>query len=466
MHRNRSFSSPKIARDLRQKLAVTADEATLPVIVRYRDAARISLPKAPGLQVTRVYHLLPAIAARLPAREVQTLASDDTIERIWLDFTVHATLDVSAPAVGANIAWESRITGQGIQVAILDTGIDPEHPDFGDRIVAASNYLKVPSVGQPDSWNKQDRSAIDGNGHGTHVAGIVAGNGAASDGLYRGIAPEATLLVAKVLDDSGAGEASDVIAGLEWAFDKGAQVACLSLGSDEAGDGTDALSVACDELVERGLIICVAAGNAGPRPYTIGPPACARQVITVGAADLTRRSSGIVTVAGFSSRGPTSDRRTKPDIVFPGVGIASCRALQGHIGEPVDRFTEYYVRTSGTSMAAPFAAGTCALLLQESPESTPKQIKELLCQSAKPLNEDANAQGSGLGNVARSLEFLRDLPLPEPAEPEPAGCLWAFLSWLRSVPQVATKELTDPSRPSHSNQPALADTALSFKEKR
>jgi serine protease AprX len=340
----------------------------------------------------------------------------------------------------------------------LDTGIDPEHPDFGNRIVAAANCLKSPGAGQPDPRDEYDRSALDGNGHGTHVAGIAAGNGAASDGRYRGVAPEASLLVAKVLDDSGAGEASDVIAGLEWAFDKGAQVACLSLGGDEAGDGTDALSTACDEFVERGLLICVAAGNAGPQPYTVGPPGCARQVIAVGAADLGRSGTGIVTVAGFSSRGPTSDKRTKPDILFPGVGIASCRALQGHMGDPVGGHAEHYVRASGTSMAAPFAAGTCALLLQRNPENTPNQVRDMLCAGARTLSEDANAQGSGLGDVAQSLLLLRESP--EQEQPRPSGCLTAFLPWRRSQSRPAA----DPAVQSRSGE--MVEPAPPPKEKR
>jgi len=384
MRRNADRYSAKIARDLQQQLTEAGQEATVPVIIRYRDGVGRRLPKAPGMTVTHVFRVMPVLSANLPAKQLERLVADDAVERVWLDFRVHATLDRAGPAIHLAQVWATGLTGQGVSVAIVDTGIDPDHPDFGDRVSAASNCMKRLLPTQPSSGSSADRSARDGNGHGTHVAGVAAGSGSASNGLYRGVAPRATLLVAKVLDDSGAGDASDVIAGLEWAYTQGAQVACLSLGGDEAGDGTDALSLACDEFVEKGMIVCVAAGNAGPEPYTVGPPACGRQVLAIGAADVTRVSEGI-SVAPFSSRGPTTDRRTKPDLVLPGVSIASCRASGTDAGEPVSDFPDYYVRASGTSMAAPFAAGACALLLEAVPEATPNQIRRALCESATSL---------------------------------------------------------------------------------
>ncbi|NPV07522.1 MAG: S8 family serine peptidase [Anaerolineae bacterium] len=397
------------------------------MIVRYHPGAPPKLPKGTDFRLKRTFATIPALAARLPAEGVAALVNDEAVERVWLDFRVHALLDRSVGPVRADVAWEAGLTGEGVRVAILDTGIDPDHPDFGDRVLAAVSYPQT--GGEPKPWSRRRRlslSTTDANGHGTHVAGIAAGSGAASQGRFRGIAPEAGLLVAKVLADDGSGDASDVIAGLEWALENGAQVACLSLGGSQAGDGTDALSVMCDELAEQGLIICVAAGNAGPRPYTIGPPGCAREVITVGAADITHAHEGTAGVAPFSSRGPTTDRRAKPDILFPGVGIASCRSAAGTMGDPVPGFEEYYVRSSGSSMAAPFAAGASALILQARPEATPRQVKEMLCAGARDLGLDANAQGSGLGDIAHSLEVLPPEELLGPAPvPARSGCLLA-----------------------------------------
>ena len=435
MHQHSSFTSAKVAKDLKQKLASIPGEATVSVVVRYRSGQRGKLAKPEDLHVVRSFSTFPADAARLPARAVTRLAERDEVERIWLDFQVHAFLDKAAPAVGATLAWEAALTGDGVKVAILDTGIDPDHPDFGDRILAAANCIARPSEARDAT--ARHLSTRDGNGHGTHIAGVVAGSGAASEGRYRGLAPEASLLVAKVLHDDGSGEASDVIAGLEWAFSQGAQVVCLSLGGSGSGDGTDVLSVACDEFAERGLVICVAAGNSGPGHYTIAPPGCAREVITVGAADTTLAHLGRLSVPPFSSRGPTSDRRIKPDLLFPGVGITSCRAEDGYLGQPAEISPEYYVRASGTSMAAPFAAGAACLLLQANPETTPRETKRMLCDSARSLNLDPNIQGHGLGNVAAALELLDSTPdlLPTP-RPEPVGCLFGLFPAIKSLSSV------------------------------
>jgi len=437
MRRKHDVTSSKISPELHHRLSVTADHTPMSVIVRYRPNAPIKLPKSPGVRVRRFYKTFTGLAAELTPDNVRSLAADDSVANLWLDFTVHALLDKAAPAVKADVIWESGAGGAGVNIAILDTGIDPEHPDFGDRIVSATSCIRDECV--YDESGVHFGSTLDRNGHGTHVAGIAAGDGTASDGLYRGIAPEANILAAKVLRDDGSGEASDVIAGLEWAYANHADIVCLSLGNGQSGDGTDALSEACDEFVERGMIICAAAGNAGPRPRTIGPPACAKQVITVGAADLTQPDAGTARVAVFSSRGPTSDNRTKPDIVLPGVGITSCRATDGSLGEPDERFAEFYVSASGTSMAAPIAAGACALLLELCPEAIPSQIRQFLCQSARSLGEDANAQGCGLPDLSRAAEALKSIPLPQDPRGLPQGCLPSIFPLPRVLRQLITR---------------------------
>jgi len=433
---NRPATSSKIGHDLRQHLVSAADESTVPVIIRYRPGASPKVPKGAGVRLRHTFHLLPAVAAQMPAGHITAVAEDDAVERIWLDFRVHALLDVAVPSIGADVVWKAGLSGRGVRIAIIDTGIDPDHPDFADRVSAAVSLVDTVTYRPHSHRRRLTRSTVDGNGHGTHVAGIAAGNGSASGGRFRGVAPEAELLVAKVLADDGSGDASDVIAGLEWALDQGAQVACLSLGGSQAGDGTDALSTLCDELAEMGLVICVAAGNSGPAPATIGPPGCAREVITVGAAEVTADSAIAPRVAEFSSRGPTTDGRVKPDLLFPGVGIASCRAANGTMGDPVADFPQYYVRASGSSMAAPFAAGAAALILEAHPGATPREVRQALCSSARNLQADPNAQGSGLAQVAASLNAtpVTQLPQPETApSSSPPGCLVAALPILRAV---------------------------------
>jgi serine protease AprX len=206
------------------------------------------------------------------------------------------------------------------------------------------------------------------------------------------------------------------MAGIEWAVDQGVHVINLSLGSDGACDGTDALSTLCDEAVrQHGVVLCAAAGNAGPGASTVGSPGCARWVVTIGAVN---DADG---VTNFSSRGPTSDGRVKPDLVFPGAGIVAAQADGTALGSIV---APGYIRLSGTSMATPHAAGSVALLLQAKPELTPNQVKWALLVAALELGTDPNAQGSGRGDVfAAYQKILSETPpdLPEPPQPGPPG---------------------------------------------
>jgi serine protease AprX len=289
-----------------------------------------------------------------------------------------------------------------MKVGIVDTGIDPDHADFEGRVRAVASF--VGGDGRDD------------NGHGTHVASIAAGTGAASGEKYRGVAPAAGLYVAKVLDANGDGMMSGVMAGIEWAVDQNVHVINLSLGSDGPCDGTDALSTLCDEVVQQfGIVICAAAGNTGPGPSTVGSPGCARWVITIGAVDDADQ------VTGFSSRGPTADGRVKPDLVFPGAGIVAAQANGTALGPEI---VSGYVELSGTSMATPHASGSVALLLQAKSDLTPNQVKWELLTTALGLGENLNAYGSGRGDLfAAYQKTITETPpdLPEPPVPAPAG---------------------------------------------
>jgi serine protease AprX len=226
---------------------------------------------------------------------------------------------------------------------------------------------------------------------------------------------------------------SGVMAGIEWAVDQDVHVINLSLGSDGPCDGTDALSTLCDEVVQQfGIVVCAAAGNAGPGTSTVGSPGCARWVITIGAVDDADQ------VTNFSSRGPTADGRVKPDVAFPGAGIVAAQADGTALGSVI---APGYVQLSGTSMATPHAAGSVALLLQAKPDLTPNQVKWALLTTALELGQDPNAQGSGRGDVfAAYQKIISETPpdLPEPPEPgppgpqpQPPGCLEQIMQVLR-----------------------------------
>ena len=304
------------------------------------------------------------------------------VTSIWLDGRRRLSLDGSVPQIGAPAAWAAGYTGAGMTAAVLDSGIDEDHPDFAGRIVEVRNFTDAP----------------DGNdtvGHGTHVASILTGSGAASGGTYRGVAPDARLLVGKVCPTNSCPE-SAILAGMAWATEQGADVVNLSLSGPDI-PGLDPLEQAVNELTAAtGALFVAAAGNNGTAA-PVGSPASADAALAVGAVDRDD------TIADFSSRGPrVGDSAIKPDLTAPGVGIVAARASDGFIGEPVD---DFYTRVSGTSMATPHAAGAAVLLAQQHPGWTPTQVKSALMGSSQP-NASFNVfdQGAGRVDLARAIE--------------------------------------------------------------
>ncbi|GGJ49169.1 peptidase [Streptomyces brasiliensis] len=297
--------------------------------------------------------------------------------RVWLDGRVDAALDRSTAQIGAPDVWEKGYRGEGVKVAVLDTGVDQTHPDLAGRIAEAKDFTDSSGTG-------------DVFGHGTHVASIVGGTGAASAGSRKGVAPAAELLVGKVLGDDGFGTESQVIAGMEWAAAQGAKVVNMSLGSDDATDGTDPMSLALNELSKSsGALFVVAAGNSGEAGTgTVGSPGAADEALTVGAVD--RDDS----LAPFSSRGPRlGDDAVKPDVTAPGVGIVAARAAGTTLGDPVD---EHYTAASGTSMATPHVTGAAALIAQRHPDWSGERIKDALVSTAHTVTGQlVTEQGGG-----------------------------------------------------------------------
>ncbi|WP_427887819.1 S8 family serine peptidase [Kribbella sp. GL6] len=292
------------------------------------------------------------------------------IQKVFLDEKVKASLAESVNQIGAPTAWAQGLDGSGTTVAILDTGVDQTHPDLAGRIAETQSF--VPG-----------ETTEDVNGHGTHVASTVAGTGAASAGVEKGVAPAAHLAIGKVLNDGGSGAASWIIDGMEWAAHR-AKVVSMSLGSTEASDGTDPMAQAVDRLsAETGALFVIAAGNYG-RVSGIGSPGAASAALTVGAVDKNDNR------AYFQDMGPRlGDATVKPEIVAPGVNVLAARAAKSS-------GSGYYKSLSGTSMATPHVAGAAALLVQEHPDWTGEQLKSALVSTARPLaGETAYQVGGG-----------------------------------------------------------------------
>ncbi|HUQ54137.1 S8 family peptidase [Lentzea sp.] len=308
------------------------------------------------------------LGARTTADWAALQASDD---KIWLDGIRKPSLDRSVAQIGAPAAHQRGITGTGVKVAIVDTGVDEKHPDLAGQQVAEKNFTT-----DPDN--------TDNVGHGTHVGSTVASH----DAEYGGVAPGAQLIDAKVCIEFGCQE-SWILDGMRWAAEQGAQVVNMSLGGTDTPD-VDPLEQAVDDLTAQyGTLFVVAAGNSGS-PGTVSSPSTAESALSVGAVDRDD------TMAPFSSRGPrVGDSGLKPEVTAPGVGIVAAAA--GTNGE--------HIAGSGTSMATPHVAGAAALLRQQHPEWTPAQLKSALATTAKPTaGVSAFDQGAGRIDVAKAID--------------------------------------------------------------
>ena len=276
---------------------------------------------------------------------------------------------------------KSFYTGKGIGVCILDTGIY-EHIDFTGRIWAFYDFLAF------------KRRPYDDNGHGTHVAGLVAGDGTASMGKYRGAAPGCGIISLKVLDRYGTGSQDDVLRALRWIRENRQQyrirVVNISVGTTCNSKRNHArLLESVEQLWDEGVVVVTAAGNQGPRPGSITAPGSNKKVITVGSSDLLEGRSAI------SGRGPTAECVCKPDIVAPGNKIMSCVP-----GKPYS-----YGVKSGTSMSTPLVTGAIACALEKNPVLTNTDIKTMLMNSAEDMGLPQNLQGWGKFNRRKFLKM-------------------------------------------------------------
>jgi serine protease AprX len=285
-------------------------------------------------------------------------------------------LETSVPYIKADRVWETfGNRGTGVTVAIIDTGIDYNHGAFGSA-------FGVKVVGGHDFVNNDD-DPMDDNGHGTQVAGIVAGNG---DGVL-GVAPDAKLVAMKVLDATGSGRASDIVAAFERIVDPNGDgdttdhydVANASLGGSSSGD--DPVAKAAENAVLAGVVLCAAAGNQGAF-QSVSSPAVAPSVIAVGAIDR------VGAIADFSSKGPTAESlRLKPDVVAPGVGILSAARGGGKVA------------ASGTSMASPHVAGVAALIRSIHRDWSAQQVRSAIINTADPKGNEAVVEGAEVVNA-------------------------------------------------------------------
>jgi len=374
----------------------------VPLIVRYdsstrRSEARSRLSDTDGTAVRADLSVVQgealtvgsgastAMWSSLTEPSAQGLTLAPGVTGIALDGVVRALDDVSAPQIGAPTAWAAGYDGTGVKVAVLDTGIDTTHPDLAPQVVASANF--------------STSDALDHVGHGTHVASILAGTGAMSNGKYKGIASGAKLLSGKVLDETGVGTESGIIAGMQWAVQQGADIVNMSIGSPDQ-PGVSPVEAAVNTLSNQALFV-IAAGNSGPGDSTLTSPGSAEAALTVGAVNSSDA------LADFSSRGPRlGDSGLKPDLTAPGVGITAA-AAPGSIFDVVIPGVPHpapgYLTFSGTSMATAHVSGAAAILAEQHPTWTPAELKQALIGSTSAGPYTATQGGSGRVDVAHAI---------------------------------------------------------------
>ncbi|MGW5739569.1 MULTISPECIES: S8 family peptidase [Streptomyces] len=405
-----------------------AQQKGLKLIVGYRGAAagaRADVRAAGDTTVRRTLKSLNADAITTPKRDAGDLwsaliaekggATASGVSRVWLDGVRKARLDKSVKQIGADKAWAAGFDGKGVKVAVLDTGVDATHADLKDQVVGEKNFTRA-------------ADAKDRYGHGTHVASIAAGTGAKSGGKFKGVAPGAKLLNGKVLDDTGYGDDSGILAGMEWAAEQGADIVNLSLGGGDT-PGVDPLEAQVDKLsAEKGILFAIAAGNDG-EPGSVGSPGSADAALTVGAVDDADK------LADFSSQGPrVGDGAIKPDVTAPGVDITAAAAPGSVIEQEVGQRPEGYLTISGTSMATPHVAGAAALLKQQHPDWKYAELKGALTASTKGGAYTPFQQGSGRIAVDKAIK--------QTVVAEPVSLTFETQQWPHTDDKPATKKVT------------------------
>jgi subtilisin family serine protease len=384
----------------------------------------------------------------LPNGVLKQLAAHPSVFQVHYDRPTKAHNYRTAVTVGARTVQQTMgFTGTGIGVAILDSGISTWHDDLTNTTAKLFPYGNQRVAKFVDFVNSR-ALPYDDNGHGTHVAGIIGGNGYDSRGEKAGIAPDASLISLKVLDQEGKGTISSIIAALGWVANNSAayniRVVNLSIGARITESyWTDPLTRACKLLTDKGIVVVVAAGNFGKNVAGnlqwggITAPGNAPWVLTVGASStmgtLTRNDD---TMAAFSSSGPSRlDFEAKPDLVAPGTGTISLATpgstlftlkAQYLLDGKLKLGSKPYLALSGTSMAAPVVSGTVALMLQANPTLTPNLVKALLQYTAQVYpGYSSLRQGAGFLNTLGAVRLAQYYRAPKAGDKMPTQKVWS-----------------------------------------
>jgi len=399
-----------------------SDDSNVNAVVIYHRAVSeddIAALQSVGVRGGTRFRVLPMVAISASKRQLLQISRLPSVRSVYGNRTLQWTGDASRTRTGLlrmrhdndllNLRSIGPVQGAGVGVAILDTGLDSNHPDLSGRVIKNVKLADLQGanlVGFAAPSNVENLTTTDQvSGHGTFVGGIVAGDGTRSSGKYRGYAPKARLV------GLSAGDASlfNVLAGFDYLLarpDLAVRIVNCSFSANTLYDSNDPVNIATRHLTEAGVNVVFSAGNAGPGLNSLNPYAQAPWVISVGAVDARNR------LAGFSSRGQFGSPTARPTLVAPGVSVVSLRATGTSLtsaagatsGGDATQLTAtevpYYTTASGTSFSAPQVAGTIALMLEANPGLTPAQVRDILQRTATPLPAYfAHEAGAGMLNT-------------------------------------------------------------------
>jgi len=414
-----------VDRTLQAQLARLGPIERIQAVVNFDPAVTTGAALANAIQGvgagTITFNNLDSVGVLATAGQISAIASLAGVTAIYANRQLTFFMPEANSYIGADAAWNTLgITGKGVGVAILDSGIDGGHPDlaFGSKTIQNVKIV----FNEADVFSTTGRPAtkplfVEGlantdtsSGHGTHVAGIAAGDGAASSGYYQGVAKDATLV------GIGTGDTLVILwalAGFDYVLDHASQFNIKVVnnswgteGGSQAWDANDPINKATKKVHDRGITVVFAAGNSGPDPDTLNPYAEAPWVIGVAAGcypqDIAQCPDGLLT--DFSSRGVPGSAQFHPTLTAPGAHVVSTRAITGTTLNVLDAAGDlqrcglvpsgvanlaYYTCASGTSMASPHVVGTVALMQQAAGGNlTPDQVKNVLVQTARPMTKD------------------------------------------------------------------------------
>ena len=408
-------------------LAMTGGATPTEIIVSYANHPELAEDDriaSLGGEIVRHYEVFQLLAIRIPAGSLIDLAVEESVDRVSLDEMVRTTSTVSKVAAGFPVypSSNSAYDADGVKVALLDSGV-ANHEDLKGSVVQFSflnGRFPRPDVHDGELDMDGGDSHTDSFGHGTHIAGIIAGSGHESSGDFSGPADDASIISLQVLDENGHGQTSDVMAALEWLMKYGPylniRVANLSLGKPiTESNTTDPLVRAVEQVWNRGIVVAVAAGNFGREGYfSTTSPGNSRKVITVGS--LTDNSTGEFSddyASTYSSKGPTAgDHVIKPDLVAPGNRLIAATPSTSTLATllPNNKVActdsdcdDDYLELSGTSMATGLVSAAAAMMLQKDPSLTPATVKARLMRSARKFGESPILAGAGLLDIDAAM---------------------------------------------------------------